>query len=148
MKAVKIAAVAALALMMACSPSDRPGKRTRDNIEGNWTCSSAVVNGEALPESTVQHLRLTLTRELYTTHRDSEVMGDSAYTTDPTKQPKQINLVGREGRDKGKEAQGTYLLEGDTLKICFRMPGKKRPTTFESPSGSEAFLFLWKRQTH
>jgi uncharacterized protein (TIGR03067 family) len=55
-------------------------------------------------------------------------------------------MLGTEGDLAGKEAQGIYLLEGDTLKICYTMPGQKRPTAFESLPGSKAYLMIWTRQ--
>ena len=45
----------------------------------------------------------------------------------------------------GKEAHGIYVLDGDTLRICYTMPGERRPTAFESAAGSKAFLVQWKR---
>src|SRR5713101_1437264 len=102
-------------LMLGCSSPDSHRKAVMDNLEGNWTCASAVVNGKPLPETTVQFLRLTLTRERYLTRKGTEVLFDSTYTTDPAQTPKQIDIVGTEGELKGKNAQGIYSLAGDTL---------------------------------
>ncbi len=148
MKTVKtlvLSGAALFALIIGCSAPDPHRKTVMDNLEGNWTCASAVVNGKPLPETTVQLLRLTLTRERYLTRKGTEVLFDSAYTTDPAQTPKQIDIVGTEGELKGKNAQGIYSLAGDTLTICYTMPGKPRPTAFESAPGSEAHLVSWKR---
>ena len=40
---------------------------------------------------------------------------------------------------------GIYEFAGDTLKACFDPQGKKRPTEFKSPAGSEIFLNVHKR---
>ncbi len=143
MRRFEFAGVIAFAFLTGCGQA--PEKTAMQKIEGNWTCASAVVDGKALPEATVQLLRLTLTRDRYTTRKDSEVLFDSTYTTDVTKHPKQINMVGTEGALQGKEAHGIYRLDGDTLTICYTMPGKERPTTFESQAGSGAYLIFWKR---
>ena len=118
---------------------------TMNHLEGTWNCASATVNGNPLSDATVKLLRLTLTKDRYKTEKGSEVLFDSTYTVDPSKNPKQINMVGTEGDLKGKEAQGIYALESDTLQICYTMPGKPRPTSFESPVGLEAYLVVWKR---
>jgi uncharacterized protein (TIGR03067 family) len=123
----------------SCVPPDR--------LQGTWNGVSATVNGKPLPDSTVKLLRLTLTKDGYKTEKGAEVLFDSTYDIDPSKTPKQINMVGTEGDLKGKQAQGIYRIEGDTLQICYTMPGKTRPTAFESPAGSEAYLITWKRQT-
>ena len=117
-----------------------------DKLEGNWSCTSAVVNGKPLAESTVQLLRLTLTGERYITRKGQDVLFDSTYSTDTGQNLKQIDILGTEGDLKGKNAQGIYSLAGDTLTICYTMPGKQRPAAFESAPGSEAQLTTWKRQ--
>jgi uncharacterized protein (TIGR03067 family) len=117
-----------------------------EEIQGQWNCVSAVIDGKSLPNSTVMALRLKLSADRYRTERDSEVLFDSTYTLTTSAEPKQINMIGTEGDLAGKEAQGIYLLEGNTLKICYTMPGQKRPTAFESTPGSKAYFITWTRQ--
>jgi uncharacterized protein (TIGR03067 family) len=131
--------LAALLAMTSCVPSER--------LEGTWNGVSATVNGKPFSESTVKLLRLTLTKDRYKTEKGSEVLFDSTYEVDRSKQPNQINMVGTEGDLKGKQAQGIYRLDGDTLQMCYTLPGKPRPTGFESAVGSEAHLITWKRQS-
>jgi len=124
---------------------DDKSKADLDKLAGVWSCESAVNDGKPIAEATVQKLRLTLTKEGYKTERGEDVLFDSTYTIDATKEPKQINMIGTEGENKGKPAQGIYSLDGDTLKICYTMPGKDRPTEFESKPGSAATMLIWKR---
>src|SRR5690349_22939184 len=120
---------------------------TMPRSEGSWNCVSATVNGKRLSDTTVGRLRLTLTNDRYKTERGTEVLFDSTYITDSSKKPNYIDLVGTEGNLKGKKAQGIYAVHGDILEICYTMPGKERPVTFESKPGSEAHCIFWKRQT-
>jgi len=117
-----------------------------EEIQGEWSCVSAVIDGKPLPKSTVMALRLKLTADRFRTERESEVLFDSTYTLNSSAEPRQINMTGTEGDLAGKEAQGIYLLEGNTLKICYTMPGQRRPATFESLPGSKAYLITWTRQ--
>jgi uncharacterized protein (TIGR03067 family) len=122
------------------------GKEDGDKLVGIWTCESGVNDGKALAEETVQKLRLTLTKDGgYKTERGKQVLFDSIYKIDARKRPKHIDLIGTEGDNAGKAAQGIYVLEGDTLKICYTMPGAQRPKEFESTTGSGATLVVWKR---
>ena len=107
---------------------------------------SATVDGRALPDTTVNQLRLTLTADRYKTEKGNEVLFDSTYTVDPSRSPKEINMIGTEGDLAGKTAQGIYSLEGDTLQVCYTMPGKPRPGAFSSLAGSGIYLVVWKRQ--
>ena len=115
-------------------------------IQGTWACAAAVVDGKPLDENTTARLRLVMTAERYRTERgDDEVLFDSTYRLDPGHDPRHIEMTGTEGEAAGRQALGIYSLEGDTLKICYTMPGGQRPKSFESKPGSKAFLVTWTR---
>jgi uncharacterized protein (TIGR03067 family) len=117
-----------------------------EKLAGIWTCVSATNDGKPVAEETVKKLRLTVTKEGgYKTERGDQVLFDSTCKIDPAKTPKQIDLIGTEGENKGKVAQGIYAMDGDRLTICYTMPGKERPRVFESKVGSAATLVVWKR---
>jgi uncharacterized protein (TIGR03067 family) len=116
------------------------------DLAGNWRCASAIVDGNPLAEETAQALRLTLTSDRYKTVRGDQVLFDSTYSVDATKQPATIDMIGTEGDTKGKPALGIYKLAGDTLTMCYTMPGKARPAAFESSPQSGVYLVVWKRE--
>jgi uncharacterized protein (TIGR03067 family) len=128
----------------ACATSTHTMNKS-DDLVGTWACSSAVVDGKRLPDETAALLRLTLTETRFKTEKGSQVLFDSAYTLDASKHPKEINMVGTEGDFVGKEACGIYLLERDTLQLCYTMPGTPRPIEFQSPGGSKTYWIVWKR---
>jgi uncharacterized protein (TIGR03067 family) len=115
------------------------------SLVGAWICVSALIDGRPIAEDTVKQLRLTLTADRYKSERGDQVLFDSTYKVDPTKDPPHIEMVGTEGDFQGKAALGIYKLDGDTLTICYVMPGKERPTKFESQPGSGVFLIVYKR---
>ncbi len=120
-------------------------EQTNMGLQGSWTCVSALIDGKPLADETVQQLRLTLTADRYKTQRGEQVLFDSTYTTDASKNPKTIDMVGTEGELKGKAALGIYKIDGDVLTISYVMPGKERPMAFSSEPMSGAFLVVWKR---
>ena len=135
-------------LVQASKTADRGEDKAKIDAErlvGTWNCVSGVNDGKPIGEATVKQLRLTLTKDRYKTERGEEVLFDSTYTIDAQKQPKHMNIIGTEGENKGKAAQGIYALDADALMICYTMPGKDRPTAFESKPGSAATLVIWKR---
>jgi uncharacterized protein (TIGR03067 family) len=121
-------------------------KSESEKMAGIWTCSSAINDCKPLPDEIVRELRLTLTKDRgYKTERGKQVLFDSTYKLDGAQKPKQIDMIGTEGENRSKTAQGIYALDGDTLTICYTMPGGERPKEFESKPGSKATLVVWKR---
>lgn len=133
-------------LLSACSATV-PSARIEQNrhLAGTWFCVSATVDGKPLPDGMVKLLRLTLVGNKYQTRKGDDVLFDSSYTVDPSTSPKRINILGTEGALAGKEALGIYSIQDDTLRICYILTGKTRPTAFESPIGSGAYSLVWKR---
>ena len=143
MKSAIFFLVAATLWWTGCSTPNTPDETKR--LEGTYFCESAVINGKRLPEQKRTRLRLTLTDKRYRTEDSSEVLFDSTYKLDQHASPKQISMVGTEGDLIGKEALGIYSLQANKLRICYTMPGKPRPTSFESPAGSGAYFLVWRR---
>jgi len=145
---LEILIVLTAGLLVAGSPAgDSPGASGDDaaKIQGSWACAAAIVDGKPLDAKVAGELRLTLTATRYLTERGDEVLFDSTYRLDPRPKPRHIEMTGTEGDAAGKLALGIYALDGDTLKICYTMPGTERPTAFESKPGSGAFLVTWTR---
>lgn len=140
-----IAAVAMLVVANAGAAERVTGADITSQVTGTWSCVNATINGKLLSDSSARKLRLTMTDTRYKTQRNDEVLFDSTYRLDTTKAPVQINMVGTEGDLIGKEAHGIIAVKGDTLRICYTMPGKPRPISFASATNSEAYLIVWKR---
>lgn len=117
----------------------------REKLAGTWTCASATIDGSPLGAETAKLLTLTLSADRFKTQRGDQVLFDSTYSIDATKDPKQIDMIGTEGELKGKPALGIYKLEGDKLTLCYTMPGKERPAAFESAAKSGVYLIVWQR---
>jgi uncharacterized protein (TIGR03067 family) len=115
------------------------------DIVGEWSCVSAVIDGNPLDEKVAAMLTLKMTAERYRTERDGVVLFDSSYTLDESREPKRIEMIGTEGEFAGKVAMGIYAIEGEIMKMCYTMPGGERPGEFESVAGSGRFMIVWKR---
>ena len=143
---LQMAIVVMAGLLSAVAGGQEKGATEMERLAGKWECVSGINDGKPLGEDTVKQLRLTLTKEGgYKTELGEQVLFDSSCKLDATKQPPQIDMIGTEGANKGKAAQGIYKLEGDRLMICYTMPGQDRPQQFESKPGSGATLVLWRR---
>jgi uncharacterized protein (TIGR03067 family) len=140
-------ATLALAIVASAIAADKENSAgLKSQVIGAWSCAEATINGKPLAETSVKKLHLAMTDTRYKTQRKDEVLFDSTYRLDTTKTPAHINMVGTEGDLIGKEAQGIIAVDGDTLKICYTMPGKPRPASFASATNSEAYFIVWKRE--
>jgi uncharacterized protein (TIGR03067 family) len=68
-----------------------------------------------------------------------------AIRIDPAAKPKTMDIIGTEGPNKGKTFLAIYELNGDTLRICYDLTGKVRPTEFKTRKGEPLFLATYKR---
>jgi uncharacterized protein (TIGR03067 family) len=57
-----------------------------------------------------------------------------------------MDITGTEGPNKGKTMLAIYELEGDSMKVCYDMSGKERPTEFKTKPGTAQFLAKYKRE--
>jgi uncharacterized protein (TIGR03067 family) len=64
----------------------------------------------------------------------------------PSATPKALDITGTEGPNKGRSIPAIYDREGDTLRICYDLSGKSRPTAFKSAEGTKLFLVTYQRE--
>lgn len=139
-------ALSTILLLLVSNPSFATEVKEISELSGAWECISAVNNGKRVDKGTVSKLRLTLTKQgAYKTTLGDQVLFDSTCKIDNTKAPKHIDMIGTEGENKGKAAQGIFKLKDGKLTMCYSMPGKDRPTEFKSEPGSAATLIVWQR---
>ena len=99
--------------------------------------------GKEIPEEEVQakNFEMVITADKL----NLPIRDDSkqvAYKLDPSKKPKQIDLLVEEG----KTAKGICSLEGTTLKLCVEKGDGERPTEFTAPKDSNHILIVLKKK--
>ena len=68
-----------------------------------------------------------------------------ALRIDPGTRPARYDIKGvAEGRKVGREFNGIYRVEGDTLTLCYNSGSQNRPTSFDGP-GKGSFTEVYKR---
>jgi len=94
-----------------------------DAIQGTWLPSTAELAGMPFPEEVRKTIKLN-----------------------PKAKPKELDINGTDGPNKGKTILAIYELDGDTLRVCYDLGGKNRPTEFKTKEGSQLFLVTYKRE--
>jgi uncharacterized protein (TIGR03067 family) len=108
-------------------------------MEGTWEMTSGEMGGQKLPDAVLKTFTLVLKDGKYTV-KSAGPDDKGTVRIDPAKQPKEMDVIGEEGPNKGKTFPAIYELDGDSLKICYDLDEKKRPTEFKSSAGTKQFL--------
>ena len=112
----------------------------RKTIEGTWIPVAFEVGGAKLPEEAFKDAKLVMSDGHYAYQNDY-----GTYKLIPGEKPKAIDVSGTEGPNQGKTFPAIYELTGDTLRICYDLAGKTRPTEFATRAGTRQFLASYKR---
>lgn len=143
---MKCAVLAGTAVVLMLAPfaraDDVPDAKA---MQGTWIPATAEIRGQMFPEEVRKSIKLVIDADKYTV-----TVGDQADkgTTkiDPTKSPKTLDIAGTEGPNKGKTILAIYELKGDTLRICYDLGGKDRPTEFKTEADKPLFLVTYQRE--
>jgi uncharacterized protein (TIGR03067 family) len=134
--------VVGLAVCAAAAAQSQKNRTDLDRLKGKWQPTSMELGATKIPAEQLQKTSLTIDGEKY-----AVMAGDTAdrgtLKIDAFAQPKTMDIVGTEGPNKGRKIPAIYLLEGDTLKICYALEGK-RPTDFKT-GGDKILIATYKR---
>jgi uncharacterized protein (TIGR03067 family) len=119
--------------------------KDRDAIQGTWLASTAELGGKPIPDEVRKTITLVIKDDKYTVTVGKNP-DRGTVKLDPSAKPKAMDITGTEGPNKGKKIPAIYELDGDTLKICYDLSGKSRPTEFKTVEGTQRFLVTYKRE--
>ena len=135
----------ALLFVVAATAWCQNAATDQKKLEGKWTLVSAEVAGEKLPEAVVKSISLTLKGDEYTV-KVGEAVDKGTVKLDAAAKPKAMDITGTDGPNKGKTILAIYERTGDTLRVCYDLSGKGRPTEFKTREGTRLFLVTYKRE--
>jgi len=119
--------------------------RPRDTIEGTWLPAAAELGGKAFPDEIRKTIKLVVKDDRYTVTVGKQV-DQGTVKLDPAAKPKALDITGTEGPNKGKTIRAIYERDGDTLRVCYDLSGKGRPTEFKTRAGTQLFLVTYRRE--
>lgn len=116
-----------------------------EKLQGVWSVVSMEMDGKPLSEERRKKTRLTIRGEKFTfeTGVDSH---EGLYKIDPTKDPKQLDIVITRGDEKGKVYLVIYKFEDGNMIQAMRLDNKSRPAEFTGKAGTGAALEIWHRE--
>lgn len=116
-------------------------------LEGTWTVVSMEIGGRKVSDDQLKQWNTTLTLkgDKYTTRVAAQV-DQGTIKVDLAKKPKEMDVLGGEGPNRGRTFRIIYELEGDNFKACYGEPDKDRPKEFKTAAGTQQVLITYKRE--
>ncbi len=135
----------AFALVLSFASAAAGGDATDDPLDGTWLPASAELGGQPFPDEVRKTIKLVVKDGRYTATVGRQVDRGTVKLA-PAATPPALDITGTEGPNKGKTILAIYERKGDTLRICYDLGGKKRPTEFKTAAGTQLFLVEYRRQ--
>jgi uncharacterized protein (TIGR03067 family) len=144
---VKTTFVLCLSSILFLTPSIRCGddKEEAKQMEGTWKPTEAELAGKKFPDEVLKTMKLVVKNDKYTV-TVGKVIDSGTVKLEPSKKPKEIDIVGTDGPNKGKTFLAIYELDKDSLKVCYDLSGKARPTEFKTKPDTSLFLVTYTRE--
>ena len=136
---------AALTLVsLFAAPTLADEKADLKAMEGTWLPTSAELAGQKFPDEQRKAIKLEIADGKYTVTVGDKV-DKGTFKLDTNAKPKAMDIIGTDGPNKNGNFPAIYELSGDTLKICYALEDKERPTKFETKPGKAHFLVTYQR---
>ncbi len=116
-----------------------------DTLQGTWLPEKAEIGGKKIPDEVRKTIKLEIKDGKYRVSVGKGV-DQGTVKLNPTAKPKEMDINGTEGPNKGKMFRAIYEQDGDTLRICYNLSGTSRPKEFKTEEGTALFLATYKRE--
>ena len=134
-------------LFLLAFPQDaEPIRKDKAALQATWKVTESVSKGEKVPAEDIKDLALIFKGDAILIREGGKTFENFAFTIDPTKKIKEIDLTLKVGPQKGRVDRGIYQIDGDILRICIQSnKDAPRPSEFRSPLGSDLWLVVLQR---
>jgi len=139
----------AVAIIFACCLGTglaQDAKKDTDALQGGWKVVDYKGKEEAFVKEFKAKGRIVFEGDMLTIMIGEVKLGEAKYKLDPSKKPKQIDVIPTEGENKDKAVLGIYALEGDMLTIFSHDDVKLRPKDFTYKAGEVGGLVTLRRE--
>lgn len=143
----KVLALGLLVALVAVGPAAEQTVSADDRaaLRGTWRPVSMQQDGKFLPHERIGKIRLTIQDDLSFTFSSGKNSHSGVYRIDPTKDPKQLDIVVETGGEKGKIYLVIYKLEAGRMIQCMEVSNRNRPQDFTGGAGSGNLLEIWEK---
>jgi uncharacterized protein (TIGR03067 family) len=121
-------------LMSSLSVANEPVSGDVKRLQGSWRFVALEANGEKKPAEETQGWKVIFKGDEMWVVKPEGTDPKLKFKLDPTKEPKTIDLIVQEGKDKGEVAPGIYAFSNGQLRLCINIFGDRsfRPREFKT----------------
>jgi uncharacterized protein (TIGR03067 family) len=141
----RLFAALAVVMMLASLSHGDDSTDARSSMQGTWIPSSAEMAGKKYPDEILKIMKLVVKDDKYTVTVGKNT-DQGTLKWDPSAKPKALDITSTDGANKGKKFLAIYEQTGDTLRVCYDLSGKSRPTEFKTKPDTKLFLVTYKRE--
>jgi uncharacterized protein (TIGR03067 family) len=149
----KLSAIVALmlclsAVMLQAADETKPSpKSDKELLQGTWRVVGMVRNGEAMADDDLKEASMSMTfAGDVATLSKGDLSKDASFTIDEAKTPKRIVITPKDGPQKDKPRANIYELNGDTLKLAFRIGDDNATPPADFAKGEGLGMMTLERQ--
>lgn len=130
----------ALLCLAATARTDEKDKADKVSLEGTYTITKGERAGKAIPKEEIEGTVIVFTKDkVVTTGKDKKELYAATYTLDTSGKPHKINMTSISPK-RDEKAAGVVKVDGDTLTICYALPGGDTPTEFKTKDKQQCFV--------
>lgn len=133
----------AVAIMLAAvglaAVADDKARETK-KIEGRYELVGGEDEGKKLPRERHEGSVVVISKDtIYGHDKDRKQFFSAKYSLDTSKKPWRLSMVSKAPKE-GERAEGIAMSDGETLKICYALPGGETPTDFTTKEKQHCFI--------
>ncbi len=139
--------IAALAIVgcFAIAGAEDPKKPAKNELDGLYTIAACEKDGKEIPADKLKGSIIKFDGDkVMGTDKDKKEFFGSTFTIDKTTSPYTISMTSS-APVKGEKAMGIIEMKGDTVKLCYALPGGEAPKEFKTKEKQHCFTM--KRAT-
>lgn len=117
----------------------KAGASPLDSLQGKWTPTRMVRNGEAVPAGDLTKMKLTIDKDHFSFDADEPAEG--TFKVDASASPGKLDAM----TSDGQPVPGIFEVGDGTFTICYSIQGGPRPKEFKAEAYSDQVLVVFRK---
>lgn len=131
--------------VLLAQPAPDAAQKDLQALQGEWTMAALEVNGQDVPPDRLGNTTVRIKGSDYVIKIKDKTF-PVVVKLDPSRDPKEMDMVPQDGAAKDKVHKAIYKIEKDTFILCRGLnPDQDRPREFATWPNTNYFVVKWKK---